>query len=121
MSECMCFEPIIYYLVTSLIFNCSSQCRWCPAILPDCEERSSYFESKRYYVYPKLKIFVKIFSPVAHQEFQAEVKAFHRLAQIQGKGIPRLYGSGKITDSDELCLVMSYEGEPLDKWNTEAQ
>lgn len=91
--------------------------RWCPAILPDCEEKWSYYQNKRFYVYPSLKILVKIFSRYDLSEFENEVKVFNRLIHLQGNGIPKLYGSGKITETDELCLVMSYEGEPLKKWD----
>jgi hypothetical protein len=75
--------------------------------------------SKRFYVYPKLKLFIKIFSYSARDAFEAEIKIFSSLSEIQGAGIPNLYASGKVMESDELCLVMSYEGEPLEKWRPE--
>lgn len=105
------------------MFTISSSLRhfWYPATLPYCEGMWSVSGKKCFYVYPKLKVFIKIFMCDARDEFETEVKIFNRLAQIQGKGIPILYSSGKLVGCDEFCLVMSHEGEPLEEWDEAAR
>lgn len=77
--------------------------------------------SRRFYVYAHLKLFIKIYSENEMAAFLTEINIFERLSKIQGKGIPNLYASGKITGSDECCMVMSYEGEPVKAWNDEVR
>lgn len=84
-------------------------------------ERRSITGTKCFYVYPKFKVFIKIFLPDARAEFETEVVIFNRLSKIQGNGIPILYGSGEVAGRDEFYLVMSYEGVPLNEWNEEAR
>ena len=101
--------------------NSSSQCRWIPVALPNCRARWSDREDKRFHTYPSLEVFIKIFSPAAYHQFETEVKIFNCLSEIQGKGIPKLYGSGKISGSNEFCLVMSHDGEQLKEWTDESR
>ncbi|KAF5310878.1 hypothetical protein D9619_007870 [Psilocybe cf. subviscida] len=99
--------------------NNDSQYRWIPAVVPYCKESQSSRKRKRFYAYPSLKVFIKIFTPAALEEFKAEVKIFECLSEIQGNGIPKLYGSGKLSGSDDHCLVMTYDSEQLEEWSDE--
>ncbi|TEB19930.1 hypothetical protein FA13DRAFT_1718269 [Coprinellus micaceus] len=71
-------------------------------------------DNKRFYVYRDLGIFIKLFSPDCHDECCAEMRLYTELEKLQGKVIPHLYTCGRVEQTRELFIMISYEGEPVE-------
>ncbi|KAJ3505433.1 hypothetical protein NMY22_g17589 [Coprinellus aureogranulatus] len=94
--------------------------RWA-ALLPDGKASENTDGSKEFLLYRQFGIFIKIFDSSCIEELEAEVGVYKAFKELQGKGIPVLYGIGYVDDCEDRFLALSYEGEPLENWNGSAR
>ncbi|KAJ3529748.1 hypothetical protein NMY22_g8871 [Coprinellus aureogranulatus] len=107
----------ILHQETLIIDNNGSQhCRWM-AELGEGVRWENEDGNKEFILYRKQRIFVKLYEPSYIDEFNAEKRVYDELKDLQGFGIPKLYGTGRVCDSDQRFLILSYEGEPLRLWD----
>lgn len=67
------------------------------------------------FVYANPPIVIKIFFAWGYECYDREKKAYEKLAGIQGSFFPILYGSGVCVEDGRPFVVLSNEGEGVDK------
>lgn len=69
------------------------------------------------FVEPTNRIVFKRADSTRYHELAEEASSYKRLARIIPRDIPEFYGIFKSTDSDEVAIVVSYEGISFSSWD----